>query len=151
MAKETNDKTFDQKAFDKAIKDLVKTYKKQGQVTYDVLSDKIASPFSLTAKKMDQLLEKVEDAGISVVDEKGDPDARAVKAAKKVSKAELKDTSAPSGVKINDPVRMYLKEIGRVKLLTADEEVALALRIEEGDEEAKQELAEANLRLVVSC
>ncbi len=60
------------------------------------------------------------------------------------------DLSAPSGVKINDPVRMYLKEIGRVNLLTADEEVALALRIEEGDEEAKQRLAEANLRLVVS-
>ena len=58
--------------------------------------------------------------------------------------------SAPSGVKINDPVRMYLKEIGRVSLLTADEEVALSLKIEQGDQEAKQRLAEANLRLVVS-
>lgn len=58
--------------------------------------------------------------------------------------------SAPSGVKINDPVRMYLKEIGRVSLLTTDEEVALALKIEQGDQEAKQRLAEANLRLVVS-
>ena len=53
-------------------------------------------------------------------------------------------------MKINDPVRMYLKEIGRVSLLTGDEEVALAERIEQGDETAKQELAEANLRLVVS-
>lgn len=151
MAKETKStNTFDQKGFDKAVKDLIKTYKKDGSITYDVLSDKVASPFSLNAKKMDELLEKVEDAGISVVDANGDPDARAVKAAKKVTKTELKDTSAPSGVKINDPVRMYLKEIGRVKLLTADEEVALALRIEQGDEEAKQELAEANLRLVVS-
>ncbi|WP_328285030.1 sigma-70 factor domain-containing protein, partial [Liquorilactobacillus vini] len=61
-----------------------------------------------------------------------------------------REAGAPSGVKINDPVRMYLKEIGRVNLLTADEEVALALRIEKGDEEAKQRLAEANLRLVVS-
>ncbi|MGX7715031.1 RNA polymerase sigma factor RpoD, partial [Enterococcus faecium] len=60
------------------------------------------------------------------------------------------DLSAPTGVKINDPVRMYLKEIGRVSLLTAEEEVALALKIEEGDQEAKQRLAEANLRLVVS-
>lgn len=60
------------------------------------------------------------------------------------------DLSAPTGVKINDPVRMYLKEIGRVPLLTAEEEVALALKIEEGDQEAKQRLAEANLRLVVS-
>jgi RNA polymerase primary sigma factor len=62
----------------------------------------------------------------------------------------MKILSAPTGVKINDPVRMYLKEIGRVQLLTAAEEVELALKIEEGDQEAKQRLAEANLRLVVS-
>lgn len=151
MAKETKStKKFDQKGFDKAVKDLIKDYKKDGSITYDILSDKVASPFSLNAKKMDELLEKVEDAGISVVDANGEPDARAVKAAKKVTKKELSTASTTSGVKINDPVRMYLKEIGRVKLLTADEEVALALRIEKGEEEAKQELAEANLRLVVS-
>ncbi len=151
MAKETKStKKFDQKGFNKAVKDLIKDYKKDGSITYDILSDKVASPFSLNAKKMDELLEKVEDAGISVVDANGEPDARAVKAAKKVTKKELSTASTTSGVKINDPVRMYLKEIGRVKLLTADEEVALALRIEKGEEEAKQELAEANLRLVVS-
>ncbi|WP_368259496.1 RNA polymerase sigma factor RpoD, partial [Enterococcus sp. 2201sp1_2201st1_C11_2201SCRN_220225] len=69
---------------------------------------------------------------------------------KKAEQAKQEDLSAPTGVKINDPVRMYLKEIGRVPLLTAEEEVALALKIEEGDQEAKQRLAEANLRLVVS-
>jgi RNA polymerase sigma factor, sigma-70 family len=73
-----------------------------------------------------------------------------LKAEKPVAKQELEDLSAPTGVKINDPVRMYLKEIGRVQLLTAAEEVELALKIEEGDQEAKQRLAEANLRLVVS-
>jgi RNA polymerase primary sigma factor len=68
-----------------------------------------------------------------------------------LSEKELKQAAdAPTGMKINDPVRMYLKEIGRVSLLTGDEEVALAERIEQGDETAKQELAEANLRLVVS-
>ncbi|MNO36249.1 RNA polymerase sigma factor SigA [compost metagenome] len=60
------------------------------------------------------------------------------------------DLSLPPGVKIDDPVRMYLKEIGRVPLLSADEEIQLAQRIENGDEEAKRRLAEANLRLVVS-
>ncbi|KGR90673.1 RNA polymerase sigma factor RpoD [Ureibacillus massiliensis 4400831 = CIP 108448 = CCUG 49529] len=63
---------------------------------------------------------------------------------------DLNDLSVPPGVKINDPVRMYLKEIGRVDLLTAEEEINLAERIEQGDEEARKRLAEANLRLVVS-
>ena len=60
------------------------------------------------------------------------------------------DLSVPEGVSIEDPVRMYLKEIGKVSLLTADEEIELAKRMEQGDEDAKKRLAEANLRLVVS-
>src|SRR5690606_4894989 len=60
------------------------------------------------------------------------------------------DLDVPEGVALDDPVRMYLKEIGRVPLLTAEEEIELAKRIEQGDEEAKRRLAEANLRLVVS-
>src|SRR5690606_30691369 len=63
---------------------------------------------------------------------------------------EDEDIEVPEGVAIDDPVRMYLKEIGRVPLLTAQEEVELAKRIEQGDEEARRKLAEANLRLVVS-
>ena len=70
--------------------------------------------------------------------------------AKSEEEFDLNDLSVPPGVKINDPVRMYLKEIGRVDLLSAEEEIRLAARIEEGDEEAKRRLAEANLRLVVS-
>ena len=85
-----------------------------------------------------------------MVDENGDPSEHSLKKMKKAEKAQAEDLSAPTGVKINDPVRMYLKEIGRVQLLTAAEEVELALKIEEGDQEAKQRLAEANLRLVVS-
>ena len=60
------------------------------------------------------------------------------------------DLSVPEGVSIEDPVRMYLKEIGKVPLLSADREIELAQRMEEGDEDAKKELADANLRLVVS-
>ncbi|WP_414843061.1 RNA polymerase sigma factor RpoD [Levilactobacillus zymae] len=151
MAKKTTDQPmFDQKAYNKTVRALIKNTKKAGHMTYDELTDKVASPYSLDAKQMDKLLETISDAGISVVDAKGEPDPRAVKAQKAVSKEELKEASTTTGVKINDPVRMYLKEIGRVSLLTADQEVALALRIEKGDEAAKQELAEANLRLVVS-
>ena len=84
-----------------------------------------------------------------MVDENGDPSEHSEKDEKEAEKAQAEDLSA-TGVKINDPVRMYLKEIGRVQLLTAAEEVELALKIEEGDQEAKQRLAEANLRLVVS-
>lgn len=151
MAKKTTDQPmFDQKAYNKTVRALIKDTKKAGHITYDDLTDKVATPYTLDAKQMDKLLETISDAGISVVDAKCEPDARAVKAQKAVSKKELKDASTTTGVKINDPVRMYLKEIGRVNLLTADEEVALALRIENGEEAAKQELAEANLRLVVS-
>ena len=139
-------------AFTKALRDLIREYKPQKQVNYKVLTDKLVTPFKLDADQMDLLIGPIEDRGISVVDENGEPSAHSLKAAtKEAEKAENdKDVSAPSGVKINDPVRMYLKEIGRVNLLTADEEVALALKIEEGDQEAKQRLAEANLRLVVS-
>ncbi|KRL95920.1 DNA-directed RNA polymerase, sigma subunit (sigma70 sigma32) [Levilactobacillus hammesii DSM 16381] len=151
MAKKTTDQPmFDQKAYNKTVRALIKDNKKVGSITYDDLADKVATPYTLDAKQMDKLLETISDAGISVVDAKGEPDPRAVKAQKAVSKKELKDAGTTTGVKINDPVRMYLKEIGRVNLLTADQEVALALRIENGEEEAKQELAEANLRLVVS-
>ena len=146
----SNSADFDQQEYDTAVGKLIRNYKKQKQIEYDELTTKIAKPFELNADGIDNLLQNIEDAGISVVDENGDPDPRALKATEKFSQSAMKDTSAPTGVKINDPVRMYLKEIGRVNLLTADEEVHLALRIEKGDEVAKQELAEANLRLVVS-
>ncbi len=146
----SNSDDFDQQEYDTAVGKLIRNYKKQKQIEYDELTTKIAKPFELNADGIDNLLQNIEDAGISVVDENGDPDPRALKATEKLSQSAMKDTSAPTGVKINDPVRMYLKEIGRVNLLTADEEVQLALRIEKGDEVAKQELAEANLRLVVS-
>lgn len=135
--------------FKKAVNQIIKAQKSEHKVKYTKLTRDLIDKFKLTDEDVDDLIQRIEDAGISVVDENGDPNEKALKA-QEISKEELDDTKAPAGVKINDPVRMYLKEIGRVSLLTADEEVALALRIEKGDERAKQELAEANLRLVVS-
>ena len=141
----------DKKKYEAAVAAFIKENKPKRQVVYDDLSNQLATPFTLNADEMDKLIQKIEDAGISVVDENGDPSIHSLKSAeKKAEQAKTEDLSAPTGVKINDPVRMYLKEIGRVSLLTAEEEVALALKIEEGDQEAKQRLAEANLRLVVS-
>ncbi|WP_430606151.1 RNA polymerase sigma factor SigA [Enterococcus sp. AZ170] len=145
MEKET------EKKYTAALAAFIKESKPKGNVLYDDLTNKLATPFTLNADEMEKLIQKVEDAGISVVDENGDPSEHSLKKDAKVAeKAQMEDLSAPTGVKINDPVRMYLKEIGRVQLLTAAEEVELALKIEEGDQEAKQRLAEANLRLVVS-
>ncbi|HJH00995.1 RNA polymerase sigma factor RpoD [Aerococcus urinaeequi] len=148
-------KKVDGVTLNQATKQLIAEKKILGTIQYTDLSDKIAQPFALDDKGMDSLIEKFEDQGIAVVDENGEPtlrqmDKEADKEAEKVKKEEIDPTSVASDVKINDPVRMYLKEIGRVELLTADEEVSLAQRIEQGDPVAKQELAEANLRLVVS-
>ena len=124
-----------------------------GQILYDDLSAQIAIPYELDAEGMDKLIQKFEDAGVSVVDTDGGPTSRQLSSeSSKEIEVEVQEdeTALSSNVKINDSVRMYLKEIGRVPLLNGDEEVNLALRIQQGDQEAKQELAEANLRLVVS-
>ncbi len=146
------DSKMNEKEFKNKLNSLIKEYKKAGKVQYDELNKKFAEPMNLNADQMDKIIEHVEDAGISVVDENGEPSKASLKAADHAAEEAKKETSSSlsSGVKVNDPVRMYLKEIGRVPLLSADEEKELALKIEQGDEEAKQHLAEANLRLVVS-
>ena len=146
------DSKMSEKEFKNKLNSLIKEYKKAGKVQYDELNKKFAEPMNLNADQMDKIIEHVEDAGISVVDENGEPSKASLKAADHTAEEAKKETSSSlsSGVKVNDPVRMYLKEIGRVPLLSADEEKELALKIEQGDEEAKQHLAEANLRLVVS-
>src|SRR5690625_302847 len=127
------------------VKDeLIEEGKKQGVLDYEEVADRL-STFEIEPEQIDEFYEQLEEQGIEIVG-----DLEADTETDIANPDNLRDLSVPLGVKINDPVRMYLKEIGRVDLLTADEEVELAKRIKEGDKEASRELAEANLRLVVS-
>ncbi|CAM3107081.1 RNA polymerase sigma factor RpoD [Sporolactobacillus spathodeae] len=139
-------KTEPELTVDQEKEQLLEIGKKRGSLTYQEISAHLA-PFDQEPEQMDEFYEMLADQGIDVTDESEGPDS-----GDKVKEEEfdLNDLSVPPGVKINDPVRMYLKEIGRVDLLSADEEINLAKRINNGDEEAKRRLAEANLRLVVS-
>lgn len=122
--------------------------KKRSKLTYEDVAERLSS-FVLDSEQMDEFYEYLGEQGIDIVNE-SDDDNPGTQELEKEEEFDLNDLSVPPGVKINDPVRMYLKEIGRVDLLSAEEEIVLAERIEEGDEEAKRRLAEANLRLVVS-
>ena len=137
---------------EKAKELIIETGKKRGELTYNYVADKLAS-FEVDSGQIDEFYESLTEQGVELVDEEEsneDNDPNLQELEKESEEFDLNDLSVLPGVKINDPVRMYLKEIGRVDLLSAQEEIELAHRIEEGDEEAKRRLAEANLRLVVS-
>ncbi len=134
---------------------LVNKGKKHGGVlTYGEIMDTLQSE-DLSPDEIEDRYEIFSSKGIEIVDELPD-DAEPAAEPEVLEKEEITadevdiDLSIPDGISIDDPVRMYLKEIGRVPLLTGDEEIKLAQRMEQGDEEAKRRLAEANLRLVVS-
>lgn len=142
-----------------SVKALIQKGKKKGLLTYREIMDALQG-VELSADQIDDVYQQLARMGIDVVPEPGEVEQEVLGKIKEddediseedepEDEAEV-DLSVPEGVGIDDPVRMYLKEIGRVPLLTAEEEIQLALRMENGDEEAKRRLAEANLRLVVS-
>lgn len=162
-----------------AVRELVSSGQKKGFLTYGEIADAL-NHLDLNAQQIDDVYKRFTDMGIEVVSsrqavpdhvlypegkasdgEDADHVADAVMSSDAPNDEDLVETenseepvdidlSIPEGVALDDPVRMYLKEIGRVPLLTADEEVELALRMERGDKTAKSRLIEANLRLVVS-
>jgi RNA polymerase primary sigma factor len=128
------------------LRDVIEAGKKKGVLTYKEINDALEGA-EMDAEYLDRLLGALEEMKIDVIDNEFEKDVQD-------EETEDVDTdidiSVPEGVNIDDPVRMYLKEIGKVNLLTADEEVTLAKAMAKGDEAAKRRLAEANLRLVVS-
>ncbi len=125
------------------LNELYEDAKTKGTITRDEVANQVME-LEIDAEQISKIYETLESMGVDVVSE-FDPVPP-----EELIEPEQIDLSVPEGVSIDDPVRMYLKEIGKVPLLTADEEIDIAKRMEEGDEVAKQKLTEANLRLVVS-
>lgn len=143
---------------DPKIEKLIALGKQQGSLTYKDVQDSLASE-DMTPEQMEDMYSTLEEYGVEVMPEEyvpeeivpedeGEPDVALIEP---VGEEELEMAVVPpEGAIIDDPVRMYLKEIGRVPLLTGAEEVEFAKRIENNDDEARRRLTEANLRLVVS-
>ena len=126
------------------IEELIERGKAKGVLTYQEVMDTL-SELELNSEQIERLYDRFETLNIDVVEE--------IEVAEDIGEeiAEIESAATGAeGVAINDPVRMYLKEIGKVPLLNANEEIEIAKRMADGDQEAKRQLAEANLRLVVS-
>lgn len=126
------------------VDELIERGKSKGELTYKEVIDTLGND-ALDVDQMEVVYDRFEDADINVVEEIDPVEI----AGEDVTEIDPK-LAVTEGIAIDDPVRMYLKEIGRVPLLTSDQEIDIAKRMADGDEEAKQQLAEANLRLVVS-
>ncbi|MCR4727326.1 MAG: sigma-70 family RNA polymerase sigma factor, partial [Lachnospiraceae bacterium] len=142
-----------QAKYDEKLKEFLAYCKKRkNMIEYHEITDFFAE-LALDEETYDKLMETLESSGIDIMqlpeEEESDDDIMFDDMERDVDVENI-DLSVPEGVSIEDPVRMYLKEIGKVPLLSAEEEIELAKKMEKGDEEAKKKLAEANLRLVVS-
>lgn len=147
LQKEQNE----QQSKQKIINNLMRIGKKKGNLTYDEIVEAL-DEIPMETEEIDNVYEGFEKEGIELLDDDKIEEEilSTVKDEDMESDIIKEDLSVPKGVSVDDPVRMYLKEIGKIPLLNADEEVRIAKRMEQGDDFAKKELAEANLRLVVS-
>lgn len=135
---------------------IVELGRQKGTLSYQEIGDALED-VELKTEQLDALYEQLEELNIEIIDdeivieaeEEPEIDDELVELEEEISEEDF-DVTISDNINIDDPVRMYLKEIGKVPLLTADEEKELAMRMSEGDEEAKKKLTEANLRLVVS-
>ena len=147
----TMDENTQEKFVEKLKELLAMAKKKKNVIEYHEIGD-FFQDLELGEEQFDKILETLEQNSVDVlrITEEDEPDEAILLSDEEEVDVENIDLSVPDGISIDDPVRMYLKEIGKVPLLNADEEIALARRLEVGDEDAKKRLAEANLRLVVS-
>ena len=140
------------KTFEERKEELIKLGKKEGFITFEQLADALKG-LDIDSDSLDELYNAFVENGIQVLSNEEGTESDGGKAKDKPSNDEvvvLNDEDLTKDININDPVRMYLKEIGRISLLSPDEEMDLSIRVANGDEEAKNILAESNLRLVVS-
>ena len=135
------------KTIEEREKKLIELGKKQGFITYDQLAEELKG-LEMDSDTLDNLYNSLIENGIEVVTKEGETEDATGEEISETT--DVEDLTLTKDVKINDPVRMYLKEIGRINLLTSAEEFEYAKRAEDGDQEAKRILAESNLRLVVS-
>ena len=142
---ETNEE--DEKIKQKKVNNIIKKAKENGKITYGDLAKELDD---VNPDQIDKVFDAFEEMGLDLQDDLDEePDIEDLKEVEDLKLDEITDTSY-DGINVDDPVRMYLREIGRIPLLTFEEELDLAKRILNNDEEARQKLAESNLRLVVS-
>ena len=143
---ESNEKVENSKEDDK-VKEIIEKAKSQGQITYGELANELSEA---NPDQIDKVFDAFEDLGVELDEDLEEPDIEDLEEVEDIKLEDIDLNVAMDGVNVDDPVRMYLREIGKIPLLTYEQELELAQKVLDGDEGAKQKLSESNLRLVVS-